>query len=161
VVWRLHRAEGDRYGRHWAGLALVFLFLALDEAAAVHEQLIDPVRDALGTGGALLHAWIVPYGIALGLLLVGYVPFLRSLPRRTFRLMLLSGAIYVGGAIGMEMVGGYAWDRHPVRGVPIIAIMALEETLEMVGLAIFAYALLDYVARHFPAFGVRIGDTTI
>ncbi len=116
----------------------------------------------LALGSALLPmASHIPARLVIGLLLVVYVPFLRSLPRRTFRLMLLSGAIYVGGAIGMEMVGGYAWDRHPVRGVPIIAIMALEETLEMVGLAIFAYALLDYVARHFPAFGVRIGDTTI
>ncbi len=158
VVWRVRSAEGDRFRHHWAGLALVFLFLALDEAAAVHEQLIDPVRDALGTGGALLHAWIIPYGVALVLLFVVYVPFLRALPARTLRLMLVAGAIYVAGAIGMEMIGGYAWDRHPVRGVSIIAIMAVEETLEMVGLAIFAYALLDHLERVHPMFGIRIGD---
>ena len=159
VVWRVQSAAGDRFRRHWAGLALVFLFLALDEAAAVHEQLIDPVRDALGTGGALLHAWVIPYSVALALLLVVYVPFLRALPARTRRLMVVAGTIYVAGAIGMEMIGGYAWDRNPVRGVPIIAIMALEETLEMVGLAIFAYALLDHLGRIRPEFGIRIEAT--
>jgi hypothetical protein len=156
VVWHERRAEGLRFSRHWAGLALVFLFLALDEAASIHEQLIDPVRDALGTGGAFLHAWIIPYGIALALLLMAYLPFLRALPARTLRLLLAAGGVYLAGAVGMEMVGGYVWDRHPVRGIPIIAIMALEEALEMVGLAIFAFALLDHLAREHPFVGVRI-----
>lgn len=160
VVARERRANGERLHRHWTGLALVFLFLALDEAAAVHEQLIDPVRDALGTGGAFLHAWIIPYAIALVLLLIVYVPFLRALAARTLRLMLLSGAVYLAGAVGMEMVGGYAWDRHPVRGVPIVAIMALEETLEMVGLALFVHAVLDHLAREHPVLRLRIGDPT-
>ena len=158
VIWHGSRADGDRHHRHWAGLALVFFFLALDEAAAVHEQLIDPVRAALDTSGALLHAWIIPYGVALAILLAIYIPFLRRLPARTRRLMLLAGAVYVAGAVGMEMVGGHAWDRHPVRGVPIIAIMAFEETFEMVGLALFAYALLDHLARERPLVGIRIGD---
>lgn len=158
VIWHARRAGGDRFRGHWAVLAAVFLFLALDEAAAVHEQLIDPVRRALDTGGALLHAWIIPYGIALTVMLALYIPFLRGLPARTLRLMLAAGALYVAGAIGMEIVGGYVWDRDPVRGIAIVAIMAVEETLEMVGLALFVYALLDYLARVNPLLGFRIGE---
>lgn len=157
VIARQRRVTGERFHRHWGGLALVFLFLGFDEAAAVHEQLIDPVREALGTGGALLHAWIIPYALALAVLLIVYVPFLRALPPRTLRLMLLAGALYLAGAVGMEMVGGYAWDRDPVRGVPIVAIMALEETLEMVGLSVAVYALLDHLAREHPVVGIRFG----
>ncbi|MGE5927319.1 MAG: hypothetical protein ACM357_08190 [Gemmatimonadota bacterium] len=156
VVARERRAVGDRFFAHWAVLALIFFFLALDEVAAVHEKLIDPMRDALGTGGALLHAWIVPYALGLLLLLVVYLPFLRALPARTLRLMLGAGAVYLAGAVGMEMVGGSLWDRMPVRGVPIIAIMAIEETLEMVGLALFAYGLLDHLAREHPVLTVRV-----
>lgn len=159
LVARECRAEGRRWQGHWAGLALVFLFLALDEAAAVHEQLIDPVRDALGAGGVFLHAWIIPYVTALALLLLVYLPFLRGLPARTLRLMLLAGAVFVAGAVAMEMVGGYVWDRHPVRGVAIVAIMAVEETLEMVGLALFAYAMLDHLAREHPDLAVRIAGS--
>ncbi|HEU4829547.1 MAG TPA: hypothetical protein VFT04_10145 [Gemmatimonadales bacterium] len=158
VIWHAHRAARNRFRSHWAVLAAVFLFLALDEAAAVHEKLIDPVRSALDTGGVLLHAWIIPYGIALVFLLVVYLPFLRALPARTLRLMLAAGAVYVAGAIGVEIVGGYVWDRNPARGVAIVAIMAFEETLEMVGLALFAYTLLDYLARVSPLLEVRIGE---
>jgi hypothetical protein len=156
VVARERRATGDRFVGHWGVLSLIFLFLALDEVAAVHEKLIDPVRDALGTDGALLHAWIIPYVLALALLLIVYLPFLRALPARTLRLVLAAGAVYLAGAVGMEMVGGYLWARAPVRGIPIIAVMAIEETLEMVGLALFAYGILDHLAREHPVLTVRV-----
>ena len=156
VVAHEGRATGNRFFAHWAVLALIFLFLALDEAAAVHEKVIDPVRDAFGAGGALLHAWIIPYVLGLTLLLVVYLPFLRALPARTLRLVLAAAAVYLAGAVGMEMVGGYLWDRLPVRDVPIIAVMAIEETLEMVGLALFAYGILDHLAREHPVVTVRI-----
>lgn len=152
LAWRVRRGGTDRFRRYWGALAVIFCFLALDEAVAIHEQLIDPVRNALDTGGAFLHAWVIPYGIAGLVLLLVYRPFLLALPRRTLHLMVASGALYVGGAVAVEMIGGYVWDRNPERGIPIIAIMALEETLEMVGLALFAYTLLDYLARA----GVRI-----
>jgi len=34
--------EGDGYSLHWVGLALIFVFLSLDEAISVHERLIAP-----------------------------------------------------------------------------------------------------------------------
>ena len=156
VVAHERRAIGDRFFAHWVVLALIFLFLALDEATAVHEKLIDPMRDALGTGGVLLHAWVIPYALGLTLLLVVYLPFLRALPVRTLRLVLAAGAVYLAGAVGLEMVGGYLWDRMPIRGVPIIAVMAIEETLEMGGTALFVYGILDHLAREHPVVTVRI-----
>jgi hypothetical protein len=157
AIARLRRHAGDRFHAHWLVLGLIFTFLALDEATAVHEQFIGHFREQFSTSGALLHAWIIPYGIAVIALGVLYLPFLRALPRRTRVLMIGSAAIFLAGAIIMEMAGGYAWDRHPVRGIPIIAIMAVEETLEMTGLAFFSYTLLDFMAREHPdaALGVR------
>ena len=49
----------------WVGLALVFLFLSVDEIASIHEKLGGPVRELLGTSGLLYFAWFIPYGIAL------------------------------------------------------------------------------------------------
>ncbi|HLS47494.1 MAG TPA: hypothetical protein VK012_03185 [Gemmatimonadales bacterium] len=158
LIWHRQRASGGRYRFHWAGLAVVFLLLALDEAVAFHEELSEPVRNRLGAGGAFLHAWIIPYAVLGLLLLAAYVPFLRALPRRPLLLVLLAGALYVGGAMGMEMVGGYAWDTNPVRGPAIVAIMAVEETFEMVGLAVFIYALLDYLARGSAEPGAATGS---
>lgn len=49
----------------WFGLSLIFLFLAIDEIASIHERLEKPTRDAFKTSGFLLYAWVIPYGIAL------------------------------------------------------------------------------------------------
>ncbi|HEX6644895.1 MAG TPA: hypothetical protein VF037_09455 [Gemmatimonadales bacterium] len=157
AIARLRRRAGDRFHAHWLVLAAVFVFLALDEATAIHEQLIGAFRDEFSTSGALLHAWVIPYGIFVMALGILYVPFLRALPRRTRRLVIASAATFLAGAIVMEMVGGYVWDRHAVRGIPIIVIMAAEETLEMAGLAFFSYALLDFIAREHPDAALRAG----
>lgn len=45
---------------HWAGLASVMSFLALDEFASLHERLSDPVRASLEVGGVLTSAWVLP-----------------------------------------------------------------------------------------------------
>ena len=39
------RKLGQPYTGHWAGLALIFLYLSLDEAARIHELTIDPLRE--------------------------------------------------------------------------------------------------------------------
>jgi len=45
----------------WFVLSLIFLFLAIDETASIHERLTTPIRDALNTSGFLYDAWIIPY----------------------------------------------------------------------------------------------------
>ena len=51
--------------RYWLGLAFIFLFLALDEAAELHEMLIGPLRLMLDPSGFFYLAWVIPYGIGL------------------------------------------------------------------------------------------------
>lgn len=41
----------DPFFRHWAGLAFIFLFFSIDEAASFHEFLIEPIRRQFGLGG--------------------------------------------------------------------------------------------------------------
>lgn len=53
---------------HWFGLAVVFLFLAVDEALSLHERLTEPLRSALNTCGFFHYAWVVPYAAATLLL---------------------------------------------------------------------------------------------
>ncbi|HEX6144165.1 MAG TPA: hypothetical protein VFZ01_15720, partial [Geminicoccaceae bacterium] len=85
-----------------------------------------------------------------------YLRFLLALPRRTQSLFLLAGALYLGGAIGIEML---AWHyRYPLhapdptdwegsKDIVWALLSHLEEVLEMVGVAIFLYALLSYLAH--------------
>ena len=46
----------DPYLLHWLGLSIVFLFISLDEATAMHEVTSDPLRSFLDTKGIFYFA---------------------------------------------------------------------------------------------------------
>jgi hypothetical protein len=130
---------------HWGGLSAVFLFLSFDEFAELHERLIEPLRTALGTSGVLYYAWVLPYGIFVAIMISIYLPFLRNLGRRIRRLSVIAGVVYIAGAIGCELISGYYFDAYKQKDVTYALIATCEETLEMTGIVIYAYALMSYI----------------
>ena len=58
--------------------------------------------------------------------------------------MLRAGAVYIGGAIGMEMIGSFAVRSSLIRlhSPWYGAITGLEETLELLGIILLIDALL-------------------
>ncbi|MGE5927321.1 MAG: hypothetical protein ACM357_08200 [Gemmatimonadota bacterium] len=147
IIWRTARATGERYARHWGFLALVFLFIAIDEAASIHELLILPLRELLSAEGALYFAWVVPYGIAVVCFALVYAPFLLAIPRRTALGLMAAGLVFVSGALGMEMASPWVYDWTGEVTLPMFVMLLVEETLEMLGVAILVHALLDFLAR--------------
>jgi hypothetical protein len=155
------RDGGKRDTRRWGALAALFVFLSLDEAASLHEQLIGLSRAvvsklAITHEGLLYHAWVVPVGILVLLLFLLYIPFFQRLPRSTVLWFLLSGALFVGGALGFEMIGGVVvtWDKN--NDALRLTVETIEELLEMLGLAGFAFALLSYLAQHVAPLRLRV-----
>lgn len=140
--------RGRRVGRtYWLGLAAIFLFLAVDEVVSLHERLIEPLRAALHTSGVLYFAWLIPYGIAGLLVGVAYARFLFRLPPATRNRMVVAGLVYVAGAAGLEMAGG--WYLEQLGGQHNLyyeLLTTCEESLEMYGMILFARALLRYMA---------------
>ena len=127
----------------WLVLASVFVFLALDESISIHERLIDPLRQALGTTGVFYYAWIIPYGIGVLLLAIVAIPVFWRMPKRIRFWFGLSAAIYLFAAIGLEMVSGkYLVMMNESKDIVWILMATLEESLEMAGLIILVYALL-------------------
>jgi hypothetical protein len=59
----------------------------------------------------------------------------------------LSAALYIGGAVGLEMPGGAYAEAHGIATFGYQFFAAVEETLEMLGLTVFAYALMRILAR--------------
>ncbi|HEU0080314.1 MAG TPA: hypothetical protein VFQ76_21885 [Longimicrobiaceae bacterium] len=156
VVARMERDAGSPYALHWKLLALVFLYLSLDEAAELHELLVLPLRATLNAGGLFYYAWVVPGIAVLAVLAVAYARFLLHLPAPTRRLFLVAAATFVGGALGAEMVGG-AWVESRGAGHPVsVLIGSVEEALEMVGIAVFAYALLLHLELRGGAVTIRV-----
>src|SRR5687768_9580440 len=61
-----------------------------------------------------------------------------------------------GGALGMELVGGFLTDTGGQATLAYLDATTTEESLEMLGVVIFIYALLDYIRRRLPALRVDL-----
>jgi len=129
----------------WFGLAVIFIYLSLDEALQLHDQLDLPLRAALGTSGIFRHAWIIPYAlILLGLVLI-YGRFLLELRKESRIRFIFSGIIFITGAIGFEILSGLRAESVGYANAGYAFIYTIEEFLEMLGIALCAYSLLKHI----------------
>jgi hypothetical protein len=125
--------------------------LALDEFAELHEQTIEPVRGVLDIeGGPLWFAWVVPAVAAVALFGIAFARFLGQLPRATRRLVSAAAILFVGGAIGVDLVGASYSAVHGELNFTYALIATVEESLEMLGVAVLVYVLLGYVPVGLP-----------
>jgi hypothetical protein len=142
--------------RYWFALSGTFAILSLDEAASFHETLTGPIRALLHTGGVLYFAWVIPGGLfVIGFALL-FSDFLRRLPADTRRSFLVAGAIYVSGALGMEMAGGKYLSVHQRPDFTYEMMAIIEESLEMFGTILFLRGLLRHLEKHVGTFAVRL-----
>jgi hypothetical protein len=144
VIYSHSKIRAERKAFYWLILSLIFLFLCFDEGASFHERLSG---FGLFRGTFLGPRWIV-YGALFSLaVFLFFIPFLWRLDRRTAALFVLSGAIFLSGALGFEYFGGY-----PARFEKDFANLAnriLEDGCEMYGIALFNCTLFSrIVARN-------------
>ena len=81
-----------------------------------------------------------------------------DLPVRIRILFIIAGSIYVMGAMGLELVGGYHADTYGVRNTTYVVLVSIEEILEMIGVVIFIYALMSYISSMLPGLNLRISS---
>ena len=141
---------------HWVALGVIFTLMAMDEMVQIHELSTRITREFFGiTSGPLYHAWVIPAMVFLAFMAVAYGRFLWNLPRRSSVLFVVAGVVYVGGALGMEMVdSAYLAAYGHDLGYGVLA--TLEEVGEMSGIVIFIYALMDHLERLAPDSRIRI-----
>jgi len=130
---------------YWGGLSIIFLYLSIDEIAEIHERLNDRIDQIWNFSVLLYYAWILPYGIALLLLLGIYLKFLISLPRKFLHLFIISGVTYVSGAIGIESLSGWFHKLYGNKNLFYSILYTCEEFFEMLGIVFFIYTLLLYI----------------
>ena len=155
----ISRVERGRGGdsKRWMGLSVLFLFLGLDEAVSIHELLSGPTRTLMDLDGALYLAWVVPYSfLVVGLLLL-YGKFLFNLPFAVRVLLVLSGVVFVAGAVGFELLGSNYHFIGNASDPGYALLYTLEELFEMLGIAIFIYGLLFYFQTELSDYGLRLG----
>lgn len=129
----------------WLILALVFLFLAADEATSIHERVGQLFRNQTNTSGVFNISWVIPYGIAAAIFGISYTRFLLGLPRRIAAIFIISGIVFVTGAIGIELLGGAQKIRSGDDTLSYALLYTVEESLEMLGVITFVYGLVSYI----------------
>lgn len=128
-------APGRR--RKWRFLAGALFVCSIDDIAAMHEMLVDPVRSILHTRGLFHFAWVVP-GILLVVFLAGYLgPLFLRLPPPVKRTFFLAAAVFLSGTIGLEMAGGAFVALHGPNHFAYSLLAHLEELLELFGPILF------------------------
>lgn len=150
VIAQAESTDGTRR-RHWLGLSVLFLYLSADEASTIHEKFIRPLKEVFGMEAWAYFVWTIPFGALLTVLAVAYARWFFSLPPRMRALTLAAAALYVGGAMGLEIAGALITGGNRAS-VEYLAISTMEETLEMCGVVLWIYALIDYGAAR----GIRV-----
>ena len=110
IIALVKKKTQARYVRHWQALSLIFLFLAIDEICSIHEFLIPVTRKIIDVGGIFYFAWVIPAFILIIVFLIAFREFIFKLPKKTRNLFILAGTVYLLGALGMELIGGYLAD---------------------------------------------------
>jgi hypothetical protein len=136
------KKNGERFVANWWVLSAGFLYIAIDEVLSFHEE----AGKLMALDGVLYFSWVVPAAILVLVIGAAYVRFLRHLPRSMAIRFLIAGAVYVGGAVGMELPLGYWTAHHGTDNLGYGLIDAAEEALEMLGLNLFLLALVDHLA---------------
>lgn len=154
------RKGGWRAAIPWLFLGVFFIALGLDEGLGFHEHLSGGIESVYHGRGALGYSWVLAgmaLVIAVGLL---YARFFFRLPRRTQWLFLAAAAAFLGGALGVEMMGAWQLAHTKQYDANYLMLTVLEETMELAGTLIFLYACLDYLRRH-AGLPVRLAGLTI
>ena len=146
------------YFYHWLGLSLIFLFLSMDESLSFHESMTVPLRKGLNTSGILFYAWVIPYSIALLILILLYLKFFIRLPAKTRNLFIIAAVVYLVGVIGIELMGGRIDEQIGRHNATYAVYSTIEEVLEMGGIVVFIYALMSYISTEFNDLRFRISS---
>ena len=145
VIWRGKAQRREPQRSQWFVLGMIFIFLGVDEVAQIHETTIANTIAALRGKESDKTGWFWIYLPVLAAFGLYFIPFLRRLPRRIATLFVLSGSLYIGGAIVMEKFCNWFAKKYG-DGLGYLFLDNFSEFMESAGIALFIYTLLLYLA---------------
>ena len=157
MITLFKRRTQDAFWKHWGGLAAGFLYMSVDEAAQFHEHLVGPLVQTIYVGeGVWSYVWYIAYIPLVAVLFIAYVPFLLHLSSRYMKGFVAAGALFIGGAIGMEMVEATLHAHEAGFGWLNLSVL-FEESFEMLGVVLFIYMLSVYIQEQRINLHLQIG----
>lgn len=159
VIAMFHRRNGSGLWLSWCLASLAIAFMGFDEGAMLHDRLAYVVQENAGTTGIFYIGWTLPYLLLVLVAAPAGWPLLRALPRRTSARLIQAAALFLIGALGLEMLESALLQRSLPAGMSlrdamtygsisanaaatIDAMEFVEETLEMIAVALALRALL-------------------
>lgn len=121
----------------WRVLGVGFLLLSVDEIAGMHETL-NTLIDI---------SWTVPAGILALAVGLYFVPFLLKIERRYAIRFVIAGAIYLGGALGVEVLTDPYLENDELNTLAYNMWTAVEEAMEMTGVLIFLGGIFQLIRK--------------
>ncbi len=146
---RAPRSVGNTTRGQWYGLTLAMLFVAADEGAQIHEK-VNVLLKPLHGQETYYFAWVGPWTALVVLLAMLFGTFLRGLPSRHRYAILVAGAVYVGGALGVECIEAACFFREDGVDLRYEGIATVQELLEMVGMTLFIHAVMGVLSEQGP-----------
>jgi len=131
VLFLIASAQSDEKRYYWWALAIGFLVLSVDEVAGLHETFHSMIDIN----------WAIPAGVLVTLIGIIFIPFLKSLERRVATLYLVSGVIFISGALVVELLS----EDMKTKSLEYALATALEEGLEMAGALLFFSVNLNLI----------------
>lgn len=133
----------------WYLLSVGFLLLSIDEIAGMHETL-----NSLDIMGDM--SWTVPGAIIAGAAGLYFLPFLLKIPRALAIRFVIAGAIYLGGALGVEVLTDPYLENDELNTLPYNLWTAVEEGMEMGGVLVFLGGLFPLLRTNAPDLRVNL-----
>ncbi len=149
VIFYLKKQSKNPFYRHWKWLAIIFLILTIDETAQIHESFSrifsSKLPDSYWFFDSKFSFFLIGVPLALVLGFV-FLKFLLHLPKKTKRLFIIAGAIFLGGALGLELFSNYLHHIH-THYFWFRMTQSMEEVFELFGIVIFNYALFLHLEK--------------
>ena len=142
LIYRASNAANDSWAKYWFGLAIIFVYLGIDEGTRFHEEIGDLTENFIESSGYLYFPWVVPYMTLVVIAGLIYLRFFLSLSRDMQRRLIFSAVLFIGGAVGVEMISANQADLHGTSSISYSILYTIEESLEMAGLLVLANTLL-------------------
>jgi len=136
--------------RYWIVLSLGFVYLSIDEMLILHEKVslfIQSITDYSGEG-IFRSTWVIVYSIPVIIVVLFYIKFFIQLDPKILKIFLLAGILYVGAAMGFEILENLYAESYG-QDMVYSMMQNLEEGLEMAAIILFIKGLLDYMALNF------------
>lgn len=132
---------------YWFAFGAIAAIASMDETATLHEKfyLAGSALTAYLPFDFFSYRWVIVGVIIAIVVAVSLLPFVLSLPRPVTIGIIVGGAIFLAGAIGLETLGGHAAAQYGDTSWQLHALMHVEEFFEYIGVAIAVYALSGMV----------------